>query len=1718
MPRARSARILQVGLITLIVAASLSFLYLASSVLAGTYQPCQLPVVVGSQTKPNVMIVQDMSGSMQFAPYYDFDTPWIGYYNDTDIAYASPILLSGATAYQIGSSDFGYWDSDTHYVYDPTLNVDPITGHGGGWKCPAESVPADAWPSTAPPVRVKFTAPSSDGGGGGKIQFTAAGHGLAVGDWAVLYGLSSHTDMNANAYQVTDVGGDTFKVVKAAGWTWDGNADDTSGAVIKRVNGTIATGLSGNILSFLQTTRTDVAMKAMFGGRALVVDTNYAYLKPQGSRKFVFDETLGIAAHIRPGHGTNPDAYNQTGTTYYGAGTAADPEKDIFITIGDLYRGTLDGADPLSKVNNAGGNKCRCEVWRFTVPAGGATVTIRMWASGYDPYLQLYTGNTPNSANVVGSLTRNNDNTSNRLNAIYQKTLAAGDYCIEATCRSGCATGNYYLMITADEDANYVRGGEPDVPLTWDTGTYPSHNGVHYANAIGRILNARCQVRVPKALRTGVIQDTFSLIRYGYMYYKSDVSGNRGKILVGCENTSLDVLLHAMQGIADTTYGLDNTKVYPYYGTPTGEAMWEAYDYFKQQNDHSTTNYATNTTFITKAGARDPWYDPKPGAPGQYVPAPCRKSYTLLLSDGQWNGTDEPAAPARSMHVGDLRTDITNPTIKLKSGTTTLYQNVTTFGIMCFDQSAGGFNSMKTISAFGGFKDISGCTTDYPYTFTSVPGDSKTVTWPRTNCNPAGTWNNCCKEWDIPVGTATRGDGVPDGYFEADNGQRLVTALKAVLAMVLSTNASASAVATVSQQLAEGDTYVRGVFEASDPDRVDTYLWYGHLEAYWPYPYPDPDSTEVRYDFDLECNYGLRCMEMPGTTCVGTAAVKRHCWDGGSTLADMTPLGGVPAGRWVFTYDPTATNHIKDFNTTNITQTDLDVTSAADATNLINWTLGATITPATIWRDREGHRLGDTVYSTPVISSPPSVGSVSVRDPNVLKFYEYRNKTLADGTNPAGCQPPVAATTPRTCTSASSREVFRRDKIVFVGANDGMVHAFLLAKWDGTTNGTTGQPNDRWLDQPGAYVDGGRTHPNIGMELWAYIPSNLLKELKALAAATYGNTGCQHRAMVDLSPKIAHVYINPDYPTPGDKEWRTVLVGGERGGGDTYFAIDVTDPYAPKVLWEYSVLKDRVVIDSNKYYQPFSGAYTSIEDFPMSWAAPVVGRIRLPEASFYVGTPAADGSLTGTATVSYTGSDLYRSTVFVGGGLRLFDSAFTTSPDGAASGYTVTQWADFKKDLFKPSFMLIDVETGQNLFKYVWPELVRAANAATPQVFPLRTNSTNAIPYAMTDPMALDVWDLAAGSPQDDGFIDHIYVGDTTGYFYGIKFTSWGVHVDLWPTKSIINDRTDFESNIYRAERQPIAYGPTVSTEEPQIGAEPALRVVFAAGKYDDLVGGTDDKTDLVKMSLYNLRDPAPPPPENANKTQIASTGYFVQWQQKCQPWVTATETWRTCWLKYCSKHPDQTCTKTGCSGCTSCPCSCCSTCWGTSVPFNPQCHWVTLDAAHDAPGTPDCCESSCSSPCYSCVYDLTLPLTGGGPGERWVSKPLIAGGYVFATSFVPSESPCDFGGMGYLYLFEYQCKQFSGLFSPIPGTQVNVQTSGTEAGLGVVTQGTFNPTSTFTGARLEVGPGVPSPPVLDPSGQNVVVQMSDGTLVRTGVDLSIPPMRVQGGWQSSDK
>lgn len=118
----------------------------------------------------------------------------------------------------------------------------------------------------------------------------------------------------------------------------------------------------------------------------------------------------------------------------------------------------------------------------------------------------------------------------------------------------------------------------------------------------------------------------------------------------------------------------------------------------------------------------------------------------------------------------------------------------------------------------------------------------------------------------------------------------------------------------------------------------------------------------------------------------------------------------------------------------------------------------------------------------------------------------------------------------------------KRRELVYVGANDGMLHAF-----DAKT----------------------------GDELLAYLPGNLFTNKSHEGYHYLTDPNYSHRFYVNATPSVTDAFINSHFAS--FKSWRTVLVGAQGAGGRGIFALDVTDPEKFKesmaqklVLWEFT--------------------------------------------------------------------------------------------------------------------------------------------------------------------------------------------------------------------------------------------------------------------------------------------------------------------------------------------------------------------------------------------------------------------------------------------------------------------------------------------------------------------------------------------------------------------
>lgn len=347
------------------------------------------------------------------------------------------------------------------------------------------------------------------------------------------------------------------------------------------------------------------------------------------------------------------------------------------------------------------------------------------------------------------------------------------------------------------------------------------------------------------------------------------------------------------------------------------------------------------------------------------------------------------------------------------------------------------------------------------------------------------------QDWPTPVNNDPTGvddlwHAAVDGrgvYFSAKDPDSLVNGLTNALAGMTARDGAQSAAATSNLEPVPGDNY-------SYIARYISQKWVGDLES--------------------------RTIDLATGNLTDTVA-----WNAQPLLDSK--VAAASDSRSIYTFDAAAASKLKDFTWANLTATEkayfsdvctptaklsqcplLSATdkTAASGTNLVNFIRGQRGFESSLYRVRD-HILGDIVSSNPVFVGPPT--------------FEYLDTNYDAFKN----------------TSQKNRT-----SIVYVGSNDGMLHAF---------NATTGQ------------------------EEWAYIPPLVMTNLYLLADKNYAPN---HTYFVDGPPTVGDICPNAPSSTCTGNQWKTILVGGLNSGGRGFYALDVTNPSSPKGLWNFTLNED----------------------------------------------------------------------------------------------------------------------------------------------------------------------------------------------------------------------------------------------------------------------------------------------------------------------------------------------------------------------------------------------------------------------------------------------------------------------------------------------------------------------------------------------------------------
>lgn len=715
---------------------------------------------------------------------------------------------------------------------------------------------------------------------------------------------------------------------------------------------------------------------------------------------------------------------------------------------------------------------------------------------------------------------------------------------------------------------------------------------------------------------TGVIQQTGIKARFGLMVYNRDEGGR--------------VIVEMGDNLGMLTQ-IDNTI--PSGWTPLAETLYEAIRYFAQL----PPVYNQSGPDYTVTPAKDPYYFQPPWVTSpQYVN--CCQSYVIIFTDGQpTQDRNIPAAlqnyagPANAhypvpdhnnvcsayyggffsdpcggngshflddvaywAHTTDLR-QATVPVINEAGNDLPGMQNLKIYTFFAYGS---GSLLLADTAKVGGFDNGDGNNNPNP--------TMQACTYPIGSSLGAGISTSSPK-WDANQ------DCIPDAYFEATSGKDMRDQMANAISNILAGSASGTGVSIVGASSSGEGAFYQSYFvpkvDASATDGTNEIRWLGYTQSLFVdtfghfredtngdgrlvynqdkivVPRFDASTNSVKIDRYSDADSdGLADFATPDDTVDLTSI--NPVWEAGRRLA-LTD----PDSRRILTWVDTNNNGAVDigemvpFISTNagiLAQLDpfLLRTAPLTAANIIDFVRGnqvpglrdrvkkvkndAGINVKNVWK------FGDIVNSSPVVvAAPMERFDIIYGDATYVSFYQqYKD----------------------------------RRQVVYVGANDGMLHAFNGGFYTAGDDPATpalehGRFNETASASVSAKYSSMRTgSPKLGAELWGFIPYQLLPQLQWLTRPDYA-----HVDYVDLPPKVTDARIfTPDADHPNG--WGTILIGGMRFGGScgacadstggvamtftanfdgtgnqtrtfysAYFVLDITNPEKdPVLLWSFT--------------------------------------------------------------------------------------------------------------------------------------------------------------------------------------------------------------------------------------------------------------------------------------------------------------------------------------------------------------------------------------------------------------------------------------------------------------------------------------------------------------------------------------------------------------------
>ncbi|MFZ3136874.1 MAG: hypothetical protein WA126_05715 [Thermodesulfovibrionales bacterium] len=730
-------------------------------------------------------------------------------------------------------------------------------------------------------------------------------------------------------------------------------------------------------------------------------------------------------------------------------------------------------------------------------------------------------------------------------------------------------------------------------------------------------------VVVPTALVpvSGVLQDVVGTrARLGLTFYSTSTDGGFVQVAIAASN------------LASAVTQINNTN--PSTNTPIGETLWTVGGYFAQESsippvgtpgpryasgDYQISNNVDPLNFGTGGSPRWP---------------SCAKSYVLLITDG------EPCSDGNL--PGSFATYASTRTSFNCSGSTCpKYPSTCTDGIDCLFNSStlpscgpGGYTSgLEDVALYlhtndlrnnGGTPDIGkdAITGIQNLTLYTVFAFGKTSTFLQyASINGGFEDLNGNNQPDLQSEWDSNNDGVPDNYYEADEGNSLEQSIRNALSSILRRASSGTAASVLASGEGSGANLVQAVFYPRRRFGNDIISWTGESQNFWYYIDPFFKSSSIREDtvsddvLNLTNDFIVSFYFDQTAQLTKARRFQDTDGDGDSDIQVVPPVifenvsALWKAGQLLWSRD-LSSDPRTIYTTTNGTSFLANYFTVANRTTLRPYLQAADDTEAEyIIRYTHGEGLTTLLDEDGLVVTPPGPGVD--RDGDSVDDYRPRYARIGTDTH-VWKLGDVLDSTPRivswvqlnnydsryndeTYKTFIQSSGYKNRGMVFAGGNDGMLHAFKL-----------GNLELKWTGQ-GAYERARLTGSNKGREQWAFIPRNALPYLKYVLDPEY----C-HIFTVDLSPFIFDA--STGLPGTGDisgntrpsdaSTWRTVLIGGMRSGGacratstvctdvsgdgskdcvntpldlsgssigySSYFALDVTDQDNPQLLWEFS--------------------------------------------------------------------------------------------------------------------------------------------------------------------------------------------------------------------------------------------------------------------------------------------------------------------------------------------------------------------------------------------------------------------------------------------------------------------------------------------------------------------------------------------------------------------